>query len=255
VEATEDEINAGEPDGAGWRPVEPPGGAFAGTRRLCGAAMHRLGMDGAAVTVRGGGDTNELLHATDPVIARVDDLQFVVGEGPCHEAYRNRIPVLETDLTSASAVARWPVFGREAYAAGAAAVFAFPLQVGAITFGVLEMYRTAPGPLTDAHLAAAVLLVDDGAALVLHDLADADLIPTADNPDPTFGREEVPQATGMIAVQLGVTVERALIELRAESFTTNRPITDVAADVLAGRITFAPAGPLTSDDHGRHTAD
>lgn len=237
MEATEGELNTGDPEPAGWRP--PAGVDFTGTRRLCTDLMRRLPVDGAAVTVRGDGSTQELLHATDAVIARVDDLQFVLGEGPCLDAFQLRTPVLEPDLTAPSQV-RWPVFGRGAAAAGAAAVFAFPLQVGAVPFGVVELYRGRPGPLTDPHVTAALLLIEAGATLVLQDLDGANLAPTAQHPDPVFGRFEVPVATGMIAVQLGVPVEQALVELRAAAFTSNRPITDVADDVVAGRLTFTP---------------
>jgi hypothetical protein len=240
VGATEDEVNAGQPEPAGWQPVVPAGVEFTGTRRLCTDVMRRLPVHGAAVTVRGGGPTTVLLHATDPVIARLDDLQFVLGEGPCQDAYRLRAPVLEADLAAPAAARRWPLFGREAAAAGAAAVFAFPLQVGAVPFGVLELYRRTPGRLTDGEVATALLLMDAGGHLVLDDVAAADLTPTAQDPDPVFGRDEIPQATGMIAVQLGVPIDRALIELRAAAFTSNRPVTDVAADVLTGRITFTP---------------
>ena len=243
MEATEDEINAGDPEHTGWQPIVPSGVDFTGTRLLCMDVLRRLPVDGAAVTVRGGGATKAMLHATDPVIARLDDLQFVVGEGPCQDAYRLRAPMLEPDLASPAAVRRWPVFGREATAAGAAAVFAFPLQAGAVPFGVLELYRSVPGRLSDEEVAATVLLVDTGARLVLDDVAGAGLAPTVDDPDPLFGRDEVPMATGMIAVQLGVSMAQALIELRAAAFTTNRPIIDVAADVLTGRITFTPPGP------------
>lgn len=238
MEATEDDINAGDSKPDRWRPAVPAGVDFAGTRRLCADALRRLPVDGAAVSVRAGEATKELLHATDPVIARLDDLQFVLGEGPCQDAYRLRVPVLEADLASPAATHRWPVFGREAAAAGAAAVFAFPLQIGAVPFGIMELYRKAPGGLTDTEVTTAVLLVGAGARQVLQDVIDAGLVPTTEQPEPMFGRDEVPQATGMIAVQLGISTSQALIELRATAFTSNRPITDVAADVLTGRITF-----------------
>lgn len=245
VGATKNEINAGEPEPVGWRPVVPVGIDFSGCRRICSDVLRRLPVQGAAVTVRGG-DIEQLLHATDAVIARLDDLQFVIGEGPCRDAYRLRAPVVEPDLASPTTVARWPVFGREAIAAGAAAVFAFPLQVGAVPFGMLELYRSTPGRFTGTDLATAVLLADTGVHLVLHDLGRADLTPTAANPEPVFGRDEVPMATGMIAVQRGIPVAQALVELRAAAFTANRPVTDVAADVLARRITFTPPDPRTT---------
>jgi len=244
VEATEDEINAGEPEPVGWQPMVPAGVDFTGTRRLCSDVLRALPVHGAAVSVRGNGEAVALLHATDAVITRLDDLQFVLGEGPCRDAYRLRAPVLEPDLTSQAAGLRWPMFGREAAAAGAAAVFAFPLQIGAVPFGVLELYRNEPGQLTEDELAAAVLLVDTAGRLVLADVAG--LTSGAGEPAPVFGREEIPIATGVIAAQLGVSTSQALIELRAAAFSANRPIIDVAADVLNGRINFSPSRPPTA---------
>ena len=57
-------------------------------------------------------------------------------------------PVAEPDL-GGDARARWPGFRAGALAAGAAAVFAFPLRVGAVRLGSLTVYQDAPGPLTD----------------------------------------------------------------------------------------------------------
>ena len=193
--------------------------------------------------MRGGSSNKELLHATDMVIARLDDLQFVLGEGPCRDAYRSRSPVLEPDMAGAAALARWPAFAREALGVGAAAFFTFPLEVGAEPFGVLELYRTTAGALSDADLSSALLLADRGAHDVLADFADAGLAPSMSDPDPVFGRTDVPQATGVITVQRGITVDQALTELRAAAFTADRSIADVAVDVLAGRIDFTDRHP------------
>jgi hypothetical protein len=60
-------------------------------------------------------------------------------------------------------------------------------------------------------------------------------------PSPTSGtfRFVVHQAAGMIAVQLGITVADALVQLRARAFSTDRPIVDIARDVVARRLRFA----------------
>ena len=50
----------------------------------------------------------------------------------------------------------------------------------------------------------------------------------------------VHQATGMVAEQLGISVTEALIRLRAHAFTQNRPLTDIANDIVAGRFRFGP---------------
>jgi AmiR/NasT family two-component response regulator len=40
----------------------------------------------------------------------------------------------------------------------------------------------------------------------------------------------------MISVQLGISVTEALIRLRARAFSNERPIADVAQDVIARRL-------------------
>ncbi|MGZ4555887.1 MAG: ANTAR domain-containing protein, partial [Mycobacteriaceae bacterium] len=61
--------------------------------------------------------------------------------------------------------------------------------------------------------------------------------------EPLFGRREVHQATGMVAVQVGVPIPEALARLRAAAFASQRPILDVARDVVAGNIDFARTRP------------
>ncbi|MFD0630267.1 ANTAR domain-containing protein [Catenulispora yoronensis] len=51
-------------------------------------------------------------------------------------------------------------------------------------------------------------------------------------------RAEVHQATGMISVQLGVSLAEALVRLRAHAWAADRLLADVAADVVARRLRF-----------------
>jgi hypothetical protein len=48
----------------------------------------------------------------------------------------------------------------------------------------------------------------------------------------------VHQASGMVAAQLEVSVAQALIRLRAYAFGNDRPLTEVAKDVVARRLRF-----------------
>ena len=108
------------------------------TLHLADRFAELLPVNGASIVVRSGPDNTQLVHATDDVVAQLDDLQFTLGEGPCLDAFRLREPVLVPDLGSAEAFARWPGFAHEATQAGAFAAFAFPLQVGT---GVLQNDR------------------------------------------------------------------------------------------------------------------
>jgi len=46
----------------------------------------------------------------------------------------------------------------------------------------------------------------------------------------------VHQATGMISVQLEVSLAEALVRLRAHAYANDRPLNEVAADVVARRL-------------------
>jgi hypothetical protein len=208
-------------------------------RALAASFLRLLPVDGVSVGVRAGPDTAHLVHATNPVIAELDNIQLTLGEGPCVDAFRIGAPVLVPDLEHPTALQRWPGFAREATEAGAAAVFAFPLQIGAVPFGTVELYRDTAGALNGLDIATALLIADEMIRTVLEELAGPDEVrPTTADPDPLFGRAEIPQATGMIAVQLQVGMPEALAHLRAAAFTARRPVVDLARDVVARRIAF-----------------
>jgi len=64
------------------------------------------------------------------------------------------------------AVRRWPVFAPAARQAGAAAIFAFPLQIGAIRAGLMGLYRERPGTLSGSHLGDALVFADTATLLL-----------------------------------------------------------------------------------------
>jgi len=49
-------------------------------------------------------------------------------------------------------------------------------------------------------------------------------------------RLEVYQAQGMVMVDLGVGIDEAMARLRAHSYADERPIGDVAKDIVAGKL-------------------
>ena len=147
------------------------------------------------------------------------------------------------DLHAPDAATRWPVFTPAALDSGAQAVFALPLQVGAIRVGVLDLYRSRPGGLSPHELADALAFAETAGMLLLDTAADtqpdtADLAWQRD--DPTAHQAQVHQATGMILVQLGVSAEAAFARLRAYAYAHDRRLGDVARDVVERRLRFAP---------------
>lgn len=199
-----------------------------------------VGVDGAAVTVMLSASPRETVYASDQVASDLEELTLTLGEGPSVDAVAGG-PVLVADLDAAACQVRWPVFAPAAVSAGVHAVFALPLQVGAIRIGVMDLHRTSAGELDREQLADALVLADTACALLLD--AAAPVRSRADGRRPEQARPqhpEVHQATGMITVQLGVTVAVALVRLRAYAYAHDRPLRDVATDVVARRLRFAP---------------
>jgi GAF domain-containing protein len=190
------------------------------------------------VTVAG---NRGVVCATDDVSARIEELQFGLGEGPCIDATRSGAPVLVPDLQEHGELAteRWPAFLAGAVEAGVSAVFAFPLRIGAISVGALDLYRDRPGELRRPQLAAALIAADTAAVALLHlDQGGADVF--SDDADRRSAyRLEVHQATGMVRAQLDIPIEEAFVRLRARAFATGRPLADVAKGVVERRIRFS----------------
>lgn len=208
-------------------------------RHVCEVCVETVGVDGGGLWVTDG------LHRSASVctVGRfgdvIEQLQFTLGEGPRADVAATGGPVLVSDLSSLDGARRWPVLAAEAIAVGAVAVFTFPLQVGAIRAGVLELYRATPGPLTHDQLADALVFADIGFDFVtLGGLAEPGM--AADQWWEFGWRAEVYQATGMIAVQLDLDLGSALARLRAYAFAQGELISDVASNVVNRRLWFTP---------------
>ena len=208
------------------------------THRLCEVCAEVTGLTGAGVMLMAGDIPRGSLCSTDAVSSLIEQLQYDLGEGPCVDAYRKNRPVLEPDLEHPT-VARWMAFSGQAVDAGVGAVFGFPLQVGAVRLGALNLYRDEPGELTDEQHADALAL----GGIV----AEAVLLLQADAPEGRLAAELeagadfqyiVHEASGMVAAQLEVSVADALIRLRAYAFGSGRSLTDVANAVVARELRF-----------------
>ena len=206
--------------------------------RVCRACVRLLPLDGAAVSVMAAAGHREIVYASDAVSAALAELQFSLGEGPCFEAYVLGGPVLVPDLAAGLPPA-WPMFAAEAAEFPVAALFTFPVQIGAVRVATLDTYRETPGSLNAEELATA-LQVADIAALALSGLldgggrwfdGDGGWIEGAG-----MQHREVHQATGMLIAQLDLPAAAALARLRAYAFGHGRPLLDVAADIVAGRL-------------------
>jgi len=226
--------------------VDMPGDAESLPDQLCLACADALPVNGVGLAFMSAADDHGgAIAATDGPARTMEILQLDLGEGPCVDASRDARPVLQTDLARTGPT-RWPAFGPAALGAGISAIFAFPLQVGGIRLGVLDLYRDTIGELDDEELVIALAYADAATVLLLH-LQGSTELGSGLHPqlsDPIEDRPEVHQATGMISVQSAVGLADALLLLRANAYATSRPTTEVADDVVRRRMRFVP-----EDDH------
>jgi GAF domain-containing protein len=235
---------------------------FAGVGPICEAVMQQTDADGVALAVLSRSRrVRELVYATDPLAQQLDELQYTVGEGPCFDAYLHDAPQCYPELNDVAETSRWPVFAAGATELGAHALWAIPVPDGSRPMGVLEFYRRATGGLADSEMAAACA----SASAIAHQLESnwrehrarfgsveqaIDAAAVSDSraePIDPFTRTQVHVAAGMASIQLGVSTDEALDRLRAHAYASARPLSSVAADIIARRATLQDQDDVSSE--------
>ena len=205
-------------------------------RAICGTAARALSASGVGLSVMATDGTYSMATASDPATERIEELQFTYGEGPCVDAFASSRPVLVPDL-AADAMCRWPIYAPAIHDAGVRAVFAFPLQIGAVRLGALDVFRVRTGSLSRTELGEAFTFADRAVTTLLDGQERA--TDDADGLDDALdNRIELFQAQGMVMVQLGVSLAEALTRIRAYAYAQDRRLTDVATDIVARRLHF-----------------
>ncbi len=209
-----------------------------GTRRLCEVCAEVTDLTGAGIMLMSGDVPRGSVCTTDEVSALVEHLQDELGEGPCVDAFTTDRPVMEPDLADPE-VLRWPAFTGRAVEAGARAVFGFPLQVGAVRLGALNLYRNRPGGLRDDQHADALTMANVAAeaVLVMQSNAPPGQLPTELEAGADF-QYVVHQAAGMVAAQLDTNIAQALLRLRAHAFGSDRGLVELARTVVDRTLRF-----------------
>lgn len=212
--------------------------------RLCQVCTELLPIDGAGLSMM----TTSLprrVAASDPLAGAVEDLQASTEEGPCFDAMATVAPVLARDLEAHEWSQRWPRFTDGALDLGARALFGFPLHVDGEPVGALDLYRDRPGGLDDAEIDSALIVAGLAAMVVGAERAeDAIAFPPAQFDtvidEPWALPASVHHAAGMTSVQLGVSIDEALVRLSAYAFATGRALRSVADDVVTRRFRLEP---------------
>jgi hypothetical protein len=230
--AGEQQYGGSVPDQRVRRLIQTVGESDDRVLRLCVLAVDTLEVSGAGLSVSSGAGHHRKVAATDEVSDRVEDLQVLLGQGPCVDALVTGAPVLAEDLSDAAYEQRWPMFTPAASAMGVRASFSVPLVVGELRLGAMDLYRTAAGPLHPPQVDEA----RDFATAAVNLLLDEQRSERDPHGPAAPGSSVVYQATGMVMVQLETDAESAFAALRARAYQEERSLQDVARDVLERRL-------------------
>jgi hypothetical protein len=212
---------------------EDPVGTALVLNRLCRMAARLLPAQGVAVSLMTEHGPTGIVGTLDKASGVVEELQFLLGEGPGWDAFETRTPVLAPDLQAAGAQ-RWPGYCAAVGAYGIQSAFSFPLCVGSACLGVLGIYRTEQGRMSDETLEVALTLAGLATEALLDGQEEAgDGVTPAGVDGVLQSRFPVYQAQGMVMVQLGVPLTEALARLRAHAYSESRTLGDVARDIVA----------------------
>ena len=210
-------------------------------RHVCGSCVDLLSVDGAALFLASPDVPAEPALATNSPSGELAETQTTLGEGPAVECLNAQRVVAAHDLSTPASLARWPMFAPAAMAAGVHAATAFPLALGTVPVGALQVHHRQPGRLTSeqrrdgrvvAELALRLLLLC-ATAEAAPDLRDELLAG-----DLQARWRQVNQAIGTVSVQLHSGAGEACLRLRATACVQDRRLSDVAADVLAGQLRY-----------------
>jgi GAF domain-containing protein len=201
--------------------------------------LAKLPVTGVAISVFDQAGRQSTIAASDPIAARLDEVQFDLGDGPHWVALRSAQPVLIPELTSAS-LKLWPAFADAIHELPVGAFFAFPMTMGAAIVGVVDLYCSAPTTLNARDFGTAIALVARIASAAVREALQLAKNETAEvtGVEPAM-RREIHQATGMILAQLNVSATEALLRLRAHAFVEGRSVHDIAREVVAKRLDFS----------------
>lgn len=164
--------------------------------------------------------------------------QLQNDEGPCMEAFASGESVISTDLRGA--IERWPRFTPYAVGAGYESAYAIPLRLRGDIIGVLNLFRSEPGPLGGGDVALAQGLADLASIAILQAAAttesrqrEAHLQHALDS------RIVIEQAKGMLAEHAHIDMASAFDRIRTRARNTNAKLTELATRIVDGQLDLA----------------
>jgi GAF domain-containing protein len=189
------------------------------------------GARGAGLSLIGSSGERQTAAASDDVVAAADALQYELGEGPCITAWAGGETVLMTDLALET---RWPRWVAAATALGISSSISSPLLSRGAPLGAIKIYFDRAGPFDPETVHLVNLFAEQATLFVIHSLAREAALTLSDRlQDSLAQRDTISMAKGLLMATNGGTEDEALRSLMALSRGAEKPLVQVAGDLLA----------------------
>jgi hypothetical protein len=200
-------------------------------QRAVTSADALFGADGTALLLLDHDQSLRSVTVSDRRMRTLEDLEIEHGEGPCIDAFDFKQVVSVEDLT---AERRWPRFSPAAVADGLSAVLASPIPHSEDGLGVLAVCAATPHPWQASDHQALAAFTDLAALLILKAMQATQRGRLAGELQGALrSRVVIEQAKGVLIGRHGLTARQAFERLRGQARDQRRPLSEVAAAVVA----------------------
>ncbi len=182
------------------------------------------GTEDAGISLLEAGNLTTVAPSSDRV-ARLDELQHELGEGPCVDAVFADITYRTGDI---AADVRWPKFGDAAAALGVNSMLAVRLFTGKTLLGALNLFSSAREAFDESAEHVCGLFAAHGAVALAGSRAQAQLRNALES------RDVISMAKGILMERHRVTDDQAFDLLVRASQNTNRKLHEVARWLVTG---------------------
>ena len=176
----------------------------------------------------------QFMAASNKAGKALELFQIQSEEGPCHDCYHERRPVVNTDLGQAETL--WPQFAPRARAAGFQSVHAFPMRLREDVVGALNIFGTVAVRFEPDEVLLVQALADVATIAILQERTTAQsTVLTEQLQGALSSRVTIEQAKGALSRTAGITLDEAFEDMRQRARSTRRRLADVATEILAGQ--------------------
>lgn len=215
--------------------------------RLVGTCQDLLDVSTAGLLLDDQHGGLRVIASSSETMRMLELLELEADEGPCVDAFETgeqvSVPFLATTLD------RWPRFTPRALADGLVAVYALPLRLRERTVGALNLFCDRPDQLSENDLRIAHVLASMATiGLINHRAIKRQELLAEQRQTALNSRVVIEQAKGVIAERTGVDMAVAFDLLRGVARSSRRPLSELAGDVVAGRVATDDLKQLPSTD-------